>query len=181
MTSSKLILDRADHTDINMGIKTIKGIIPTKSEAVIGKNYLTELEIYRMHLLSEQFLLYAESTALSSKKMTMKGLHNQLDNLLKLNDYPVFDGYTDFLKDRAIEHAEREYEAFVEIKKLEYLGVDVDLELFFQGEYNEYKEQTSNITNRQLSNALLISTDKTKDTQPAKLTTSCKQPHNKAV
>ncbi len=156
MTASKLILDRANHTDINMGLKTIKGVIPTKTEAGSGKNYLTELEIYRMHLLSEQFLLYAESTALSSKNMTMKSLHDQLDNLLRLNGYPVFDGYVDYLKDRAIEHAEQEYEAFIEIKKLEHLGIEVDLELFYDGEYNEYKEQTAKITTRQLSKALAI-------------------------
>lgn len=88
------------------------------------------------------------------KKMTMKGLHQQLDNLLVLNGYPVFDGYKDYLKDRAIEHAEKEYEAFIEIKKLEHIGLNVELELFYQGEYDEYKEQTSLITLRQLNKAL---------------------------
>lgn len=156
MTASKLILDRANHADENMGIQTIKGLIPTKDEAKTGKNYLDENEIYRMHLLSEQFLLYAESTALMGKKMTMKGLHQQLDNLLVLNGYPVFDGYKDYLKDRAIEHAEKEYEAFIEIKKLEHIGLNVELELFYQGEYDEYKEQTSLITLRQLNKALTI-------------------------
>jgi hypothetical protein len=154
MTASKLILDRASHTDENMGVQAIKGLMPTKDEAKTGKNYLYENEIYRMHLLSEQFLLYAESTALMGKKMTMKGLHQQLDNLLVLNGYPVFDGYKDYLKDRAIEHAEKEYEAFIEIKKLEHIGLNVELELFYQGEYDEYKEQTSLITLRQLNKAL---------------------------
>lgn len=151
MTASKLILDRANHADENMGLKVIKGILPTKEEAKVGKNYLDENEIYRLHLLSEQFLLYAESTALMGKNMTMNGLHDQLDNLLRLNGYPVFDGYKDYLKDKAMEHAEREYEDFIEITKLEHLGINVDLELFYQGEYNEYKEQTSQIKLRQIS------------------------------
>ena len=151
MTASKLILDRANHADENMGLQVIKGILPTKEEAKVGKNYLDENEIYRLHLLSEQFLLYAESTALMGKNMTMNGLHDQLDNLLRLNGYPVFDGYKDYLKGQAIKHAEREYEDFIEITKLEYLGIDVDLELFYQGEYNEYKEQTSQIKPRQIS------------------------------
>ena len=156
MTASKLILDRANHADENMGLSTIKGAIPTKKEAKTGKNYLDKTEIYRMHLLSEQFLLYAESTALMGNKMTMNGLHQQLNNLLVLNGYPVFDGYKDYLKDRAIVHAEKEYEAFIEIKKLEHIGINVDLELFYQGEYGEYKEQTSQITPRQISKAIKI-------------------------
>ncbi|MFK5915489.1 MAG: RhuM family protein [Woeseiaceae bacterium] len=156
MTASKLILDRANHVDKNMGIQLFKGAIPTKNEVTTGKNYLDEIEIYRMHLLSEQFLLYAESTALSGKKMTMKSLHKQLDNLLRLNGYPVFDGYIDYLKDRAIKHADNEYKAFIEIKKLEHIGLEVDLELFYQGEYDEYKEQTILITSRQLNNAIAI-------------------------
>jgi len=151
MTASKLILDRANHADVNMGMQTMQGTMPTKTEAGTGKNYLSELEIYRMHLLSEQFLLYAESTALANKKMTMKSLHSQLDNLLRLNGYPVFDGYIDYLKDRAKEHADREYETFIEIKKLEHLGLTVDLEEFYQGGYGEYKNETSQITLKQLS------------------------------
>lgn len=150
MTASKLILDRANHADNNMGLVSMKGSIPTKGEAKTGKNYLEATEIYRMHLLSEQFLLYAESTALMGKEMTMAGLHQQLDTLLELNGYPVFDGYQDFLKDDAVEHAEKEYRLFLEIKKLEHLGIDVNLDLFYQGEYDDYKEQTSQITRQQI-------------------------------
>lgn len=155
MTSSKLIIDRANHEDKNMGLQTLKGSIPTKAEAKTGKNYLEASEIYRMHLLSEQFLLFAESTALMGKKMTMTSLHNQLDNLLKLNGYPVFDGYTDFLRDEAMLHAEREYEEYIEIKKLEHIGINVDIELFHLGEYEEYKEQTKNISIIELKKDLI--------------------------
>ncbi len=145
MTSSKLILDRANSSTENMGLQAIKGAIPTKTEAKTGKNYLEATEIYRMHLLSEQFLLFAESTALMGKDMTMESLHEQLDNLLTLNGYPVFDGYKDFLRDEAISHAEREHAEYIEIKKLEHIGIPVDLESFYIGEYDDYKEQTKQI------------------------------------
>ncbi|MBY7799854.1 virulence RhuM family protein [Vibrio fluvialis] len=154
MTSSQLILDRADHTYPNMVMQSISGAAPTKSEALIGKNYLKESEIYRMHLLSEQFLLFAESTSLAGKNMTMNMLHEQLDKLLELNGYEVFEGYSDYIKDHAIEHAQREYEKFIEIKKLEHLGVDVDLELFYLGEYDEFKPETEKITTKILHKAL---------------------------
>lgn len=156
MTASKLILDRASHTEEKMGLSTVKGVMPTLAEAKTGKNYLSETEIYRMHLLSEQFLLYAESTALAGKNMTMKILHNQLDNLLQLNGYPVFDGYVDYLKDKAMRHAEREHEIYIEILKLQHIGVNVDLDLYYQGEYSEYKEETSKITIKQLSKSLTV-------------------------
>lgn len=156
MTSSQLVLDRADHSDINMGLQTFNGLVPTKTEVLVGKNYLKESEMYRMHLLSEQFLLFAESTSLAGKNMTMQILHEQLNKLLELNGYDVFEGYSDYIKENAMVHANKEYEAFIEIKKLEHLGLDVDLELFYMGEYEYYKPQTVQVTTRQLHKALMI-------------------------
>ncbi|SEN71633.1 RhuM family protein [Nitrosomonas marina] len=146
MTASKLIKDRADATEDNMGLISFKELLPTKQEAKTGKNYLTEDELYRMYLLSEQFLLFAESSALMGKQLTMKQLHDQLDNLLKLNGYPVFEGYMDYIRDEAMKHAESEYETFIELKKLEMLGVDVDYTDYVIGEYNLYREQMDQIT-----------------------------------
>ena len=137
MTSSKIIIDRADHKLPNMGISTIKGDLPTISEAKVGKNYLSEKELYRIHLLSEQFLLYAQTTALAQKEMTMESLRQQLDRLLILNDYPVFDGYKDYLKDEAIEHAKRELSLLKKRKKIESLGIEYKEELLNEGEYDE--------------------------------------------
>ena len=137
MTSSKLIMDRANHNEENMGIQFMKGEFPTLREIKIGKNYLRAEELYRLHLLSEQFLLYAESTALAKKKMTMKSLHEQLDRLLRLNDYPVFEGYQDYLKDRAIAHAEREYALLKKRIYIQSQGIEYDEDLYQAGEYDE--------------------------------------------
>ena len=136
MTSSKLILDRADHHDENMGLQNFEGNFPTLKEAQTGKNYLKEEELYRLHILSEQFLLYAESTALTGRKMTMKSLHKQLDRLLTLNDYPVFDGYQDFLREEAMSHAKNELGLYKKRKKIESLGIEYDEEALAAGEYD---------------------------------------------
>ncbi|MRT14834.1 hypothetical protein GJV07_21395 [Enterobacteriaceae bacterium RIT711] len=136
MTSSKLILDRADHSEDNMGVYSMEGTFPTKKEVIAGKNYLKPDELYRLHLLSEQFLLFAESTALSGKSMTMKSLHTQLDRLLTLNDYAVFSGYTDYIKDEAIEHAGQEFELYKMRKHIESKGYTFDEELFALGEFD---------------------------------------------
>lgn len=138
MTASKLIMDRADFRSENMGLQSMKGERPTMDDAKSGKNYLKPDELYRLHLLSEQFLLYAESTALAKKQMTMKSLHLQLDRLLTLNDYEVFDGYKDYIKDQAIQHAKIEYAYYKKRTKLETLGIEFDEDGLVAGEYDAY-------------------------------------------
>ena len=140
MTSSKLILDRADHNIESMGLQTMRGDFPTLEEAKTGKNYLSSEELYRLHLLSEQFMLYAESTAFTKRQMTMDSLHQKLDDLLVFNDYPVFSGYEDYIyiKDEAINHARQELEYYKNRKKIESLGYKYDEEAMAAGEYNEF-------------------------------------------
>lgn len=137
LAGSKLILDRANHTDSNMGVQSFRGKEPTLQEAFVGKNYLRADELYRLHLLSEQFLLYAESTALAGRKMTMASLHKQLDRLLTLNDYPIFDGWRDYLKDRAERHARIEYGLYKKRLKIEALGIAYDEDSLAAGEYDD--------------------------------------------
>jgi hypothetical protein len=108
MTASQVILDRADHRQPDMGLKTMNGKIPALTDATVAKNYLDSDELYALHLLCEQFLLYAESKALRGQKMTMKELARKLDALMETNEYPVFKEYKDYLKDRAIQHAQTE-------------------------------------------------------------------------
>lgn len=137
LTSSKLILDRADHHEDNLGLLSMDGDAPTLKDAQIGKNYLRQDELYRLHLLSEQFLLFAESTALAQKKMTMQSLHDQLDRLLTLNNYPVFDGYKDFIKNEAMSHAQIEFELYQKRRQIEAKGIEYDEEALSLGEYDE--------------------------------------------
>lgn len=151
MTSSKLIMDRASYKEDNMGLVSFKDLWPSKQEAQTGKNYLTENELYRMYLLSEQFLLFAESSALMGKNLTMKDLHEQLDKLLELNGYPVFNGYTDHIKNHAMRHVETEYNRFKDIKKLQMLGIDVDLVEYELGAYQSHQEEIDAITTQQLN------------------------------
>ena len=137
-TASKLIMDRADHTAENMGLQSMKGDRPTMADATAGKNYLKPEELYRLHILSEQFLLYAEGTALAGKNMTMESLHRQLDRLLTLNDYPVFEGYKDYIKDQAIQHARIEFGQYKKRLKIEAMGLQYDEEALAAGEYDGF-------------------------------------------
>ncbi|MGA6105607.1 RhuM family protein [Pseudomonas solani] len=137
MTSSKLVLDRANHKQEKMGLQSIRGDFPTLEEAKTGKNYLNPEELYRLHILSEQFMLFAEGTALAKRPMTMESLHAQLDRLLVLNDYPVFSGYEDYIKDEAISHARQEFGLFKKRQKIEAMGYEYDEEALANGEYDD--------------------------------------------
>lgn len=143
MTSSKLVMDRADHREINMGLQTMKGERPTVEDVITGKNFLKPQELYRLHLLSEQFLLFAESTALMEKKMTMGSLHAQLDRLLTLNEYPVLDGYKDFIKDEALRHAKAELGLYRKRIAIEKMGIEYDEDALAYGEYDAILMQTA--------------------------------------
>ncbi|MBS1044535.1 RhuM family protein [Gluconobacter japonicus] len=140
MTASKIRMDRADHTLPNMGLVSFSGKTPTRKEAEIGKNYLSEKEIYRIHILSEQFLLFAETTALAQKRMTMESLRRQLDRLLELNDYPVFDGYRDFLKQESLEHTAEQFALYQIRLRVEATGLTYDPDLYSIGEYDDILE-----------------------------------------
>lgn len=112
--ASELILERADGTKFNMGVTACRGAMPKLAEAKVGKNYLQADEVYVLHILCEQFLLYAESKAIRGQSMTMAGLSQKLDELLATNEYAVFPGYRDYLKVRAMEHASVEWHRWTE-------------------------------------------------------------------
>lgn len=136
-TGAKIIMDRADHRENNMGVQTFSGKEPTAAEVVIGKNYLSQDELYRLHILSEQFLLYAEASALRGNRMTMGTLHDKLDRLLEVNDYPVFDGWRNFNKGIAEKHARAELALYKKRLKIESMGLKYDEEALAAGEYDE--------------------------------------------
>lgn len=135
-TSAKIILDRADHREDYMGVKIFAGKEPTTAEAITGKSYLDDDELYRLHLLSEQFLLYAEASALRGTPMTMASLHDKLDRLLEVNDYPIFSGWKNFNAETAKKHAKAELALYKKRKKIEALGYEYDEEALAAGEYD---------------------------------------------
>jgi Virulence protein RhuM family/P22_AR N-terminal domain len=71
---AEIVLERADSRKENMGMTNTNKGYPTKPEARIGKNYLTEDELFLLENISEQFLLFAETKAFRGQKMTMEEL-----------------------------------------------------------------------------------------------------------
>ncbi|MCQ8279894.1 virulence RhuM family protein [Acetobacteraceae bacterium KSS8] len=113
-TASEIKLERADHKKPSMGLQVMKGEFPERTDADIAKNYLHEQELYSLHILCEQFLLFVESKAIRGQQLTMLELSNKFDDLLRFQGHPVFFGYQDYLAQRAKSHASVEFDAWRE-------------------------------------------------------------------
>lgn len=110
--SSQILLDRANHLLRDMGLTSMSGSRPSHAEVQRAKNYLDKDELYALHILCEQFLLFIESAALRGQQLTMLGLSDKFDDLLRLIGHPVFTEYKDALADRAKRHAIKELELY---------------------------------------------------------------------
>ena len=110
-TSAQVVLERADGRKPVMGMTSLDRM-PTAKDAVVGKNYLDSDELYAMHIICEQFLLFVETKAIRGQAMTMIELGQKFNDLLEVSDYPVFPGYGDPLRGEANEHALAELELF---------------------------------------------------------------------
>jgi len=123
-TSSQVILERADGLKDFMGLTSSSQGRPTKADATVGKNYLDPDELYALHLLCEQFLLFAESKAIRGHELKMAEMSEKFDELLAVQGYPVFSEYGDYLKAAAIKHAEQELDVYRHRMKLEGRNLD---------------------------------------------------------
>lgn len=123
-TAAEIVLKRADGMKDFMGLTSTKSGHPTKADATVGKNYLQPDELYALHILCEQFLLFAESRAIRGQELTMQEMDEKFDQLLEVQGYPVFSEYGAYLKDAAVKHAERELEVYRQRMKIEGKTMD---------------------------------------------------------
>ena len=79
-TAAELIYERVDNEKPFVGMTNFKGNYVTREDVKIAKNYLTELELQRLNLLTSQFLDYAEFQALEQNPMTMTDWITALDD-----------------------------------------------------------------------------------------------------
>ena len=117
-TSAEIKLERANHKMPSMGLTAMKGELPERADADIGKNYLHEDELYGLHILCEQFLLFVESKAIRGHKMTMAELSSKFDELLRFQGHAVFSEYREYLVQKAKSHAQKEFDLWRERVRL---------------------------------------------------------------
>lgn len=84
-TAAEVIFQRADADKDFMGLTTWRGAMPTKHEAEIAKNYLTEEEVDMLNRIVNLYLDFAELQAKSHVPMYMKDWIKKLDDFLMLS------------------------------------------------------------------------------------------------
>ena len=114
-TAAELIMDRADAEQEHMGLTTWEnapnGKI-VKTDVVIAKNYLKELELADMGQLVNGVLELAERMAKRHIPMTMEDWAKQIDTILAAGGNEVLQTSGTVTAEEAKEHAETEFEKY---------------------------------------------------------------------
>ena len=124
-TAAELIYERVDNEKPFVGMTNFKGNYVTRDDVKIAKNYLTELELQRLNLLTSQFLDYAEFQALEQNPMTMADWVAALDDQILRLRKTILEGSGTVSHQEAIEKAEREFEIYRE-REMRMLESDFD-------------------------------------------------------
>ena len=124
-TAAEVVYNRVDNKKIMLGMTNFKGNYITKEDVRIAKNYLSEIELQKLNLLTEGFLGYAELQALEQKPMTMNDWKNFLDRQLKMLNRDVLTDKGKISHKQAIEKAEKEFEAY-RAREMRQLESDFD-------------------------------------------------------
>ena len=124
-TAAELIYERVDNEKPFVGMTNFKGNYVTRDDVMIAKNYLTELELQRLNLLTSQFLDYAEFQALEQNPMTMSDWVAALDDQIIRLRKNILEGNGTISHQEAIEKAEREFEIYRE-REMRLLESDFD-------------------------------------------------------
>lgn len=125
-TAAEIIYMRANAEEKFMGMSAFNGNKPTKSEATVAKNYLTEDEIKVLNRLVAAYLEFAELQAIRKKPMYMKDWVEKLDDFIKLSGSELLQHAGRISHQQAKIKAELEYEKYREKTKDQLSPVERD-------------------------------------------------------
>ena len=109
-TAAEIVYRRTNAEKENMGLTNWVGNRPSKSEAVIAKNYLTPEELDTLNRVVNAYLEFAELQALNRKPMYMEEWIIKLDDFLKLSGRELLTHAGTISHEQAVERAQIEYE-----------------------------------------------------------------------
>ena len=124
-TAAELIYERVDNEKPFVGMTNFRGNYVTRDDVKIAKNYLTEIELQRLNLLTSQFLDYAEFQALEQKPMRMVDWIQALDTQILQLRKNILEGNGSISHEEAIKKAEQEFEIYRE-REMRLLESDFD-------------------------------------------------------
>ncbi|MDR1343472.1 MAG: virulence RhuM family protein [Prevotellaceae bacterium] len=124
-TAAEVVYNRVDNEKAMLGMTNFKGDYITKDDVRIAKNYLSEIELQKLNLLTEGFLGYAELQALEQKPMAMNDWKNFLDRQLRMLNKDILTDKGKISHLQAVEKAEKEFEIYRQ-REMRQLESDFD-------------------------------------------------------
>lgn len=133
-TAAEIIYDRANAEKDFMGLTTWRGAMPTRHEAEIAKNYLSEEEVDMLNRIVNLYLDFAELQAKSHVPMYMKDWIQKLDDFLKLSGKELLTHAGCVSAEVAKVKANEEYDKFRERTQYQLSPVEIHFLEAFEAE-----------------------------------------------
>ena len=133
-TAAEVIYDRANAEKDFMGLTTWRGAMPTRHEAEIAKNYLSEEEVDMLNRIVNLYLDFAELQAKSHVPMYMKDWIQKLDDFLKLSGKELLTHAGSVSGEVAKLKANEEYDKFRERAQYQLSPVEIHFLEVFEAE-----------------------------------------------
>ena len=113
-TAAELVYDRVDRNHDFLGLTTFKGELPTRAEAKVAKNYLSETELLDLNQLVSGYLDFAERKARREEAMTMADWVSHIDMVLASTGEKVLQHAGHISRSQMLDKVNAEYNAYVE-------------------------------------------------------------------
>lgn len=113
-TAAELVYDRVDRNHDFLGLTTFKGELPTRAEAKVAKNYLSESELLDLNQLVSGYLDFAERKARREEAMTMADWVAHIDMVLASTGEKVLQHAGHISRSQMLDKVDTEYNAYVE-------------------------------------------------------------------
>lgn len=152
-TAAELIVERANADKPKMGLTNWSAEDISLSDVKTAKNYLTDIELKRLELLSEGFLSFAESKALDKATMNMRMWAEKFIDFLRFYDRPVLEGPGKISSEDAKAFAMKQYAIYSkrkeeEIKRLEaYLNKEIPEEIDESKDIQKFDKELTGLLN----------------------------------
>ncbi|MCL4179353.1 MAG: virulence RhuM family protein [Verrucomicrobia bacterium] len=111
-TAAEVIHARVNAAKPQAGMTNWVGAKPSKTEAVIAKNYLTPEELNALNRIVTAYLETAELAALNRKPMYMRDWIAKLDDFLRLSGRDILKQAGKVSHEQAVQKAELEFEKY---------------------------------------------------------------------
>lgn len=124
-TAAEIIYDRADAEKDFMGLTAWNGVMPTRQDAEIAKNYLSTEEIDILNRIVNLYLDFAELQARSHVPMYMNDWIKKLDDFLSLSGKKLLNHAGTVSAEIAKLKADQEYDKFRERAQYQLSPVEI--------------------------------------------------------